>query len=40
MRLVQRKNKWVVYDDHNRVVIISHHKKVCLLYMKGLGHES
>ena len=34
MRLVQRKKKWVVYDDHDSVVIITHNKRIALKYVK------
>lgn len=35
MRLMRRKNKWVVYDDDGKVVIISSNKAVCTQYAKG-----
>ena len=34
MRLMQRKKKWVVYDDHDRVVIITHNKHIAMKYVK------
>ena len=40
MKLMQRKKLWVVYDDHDRVVIMSHSKHICLNYIKELGYES
>jgi hypothetical protein len=40
MRLVQRKNKWVVYDDHDRVVIITHNKRIAMKYVKEQRNAS
>jgi hypothetical protein len=34
VRLMQRKKKWVVYDDHDRVVIITYNKRIALKYVK------
>ena len=34
MRLMQRKKKWVVYDDRDRVVIITHNKRIAIKYAK------
>lgn len=34
MRLAQRKKKWVVYDDHDRVVIITYNKRIAMKYVK------
>ena len=34
MRLMQRKKKWVVYDDHDRVVIITYNKRIAMKYVK------
>ena len=34
MQLVRRKNKWVVYDDHDRVVIITHNKRIAMKYVE------
>jgi len=34
VRLMQRKNKWVVYDDHDRVVIITYNKRIAMKYVK------
>ena len=40
MRLMQRKKKWVVYDDHDRVVIITHNKRIAMKYVKEQTSES
>ncbi|UAW59094.1 hypothetical protein CRP345_gp08 [Roseobacter phage CRP-345] len=29
-----RKKKYVVYDDHDRVVIITHNKRIAIKYAK------
>ena len=34
MRLMQRKKKWVVYDDHDNVVIITYNKRIAMKYAK------
>ena len=40
MRLVLRKKKWVVYDDHDRVVIITHNKHIAMKYVKEQSNAS
>ncbi len=34
MRFLTSKKKWVVYDDHDRVVIITHNKRIAMKYVK------
>ncbi len=40
MYLVPYKNKWVVYGDDGKVIIISSDKRVCINYAKGKYNES
>ena len=40
MRLMQRKKKWVVYDDHDRVVIITYNKRIAMKYAKEKTNAS
>jgi hypothetical protein len=34
MQLVQHKNKWIVYDDDGKVVIICTNKRIAMQYAK------
>jgi len=40
MYLMAYKNKWVVYDDHDRVVIITHNKRIAMKYAEGASNAS
>ena len=35
-----RKKKYVVYDDHDRVVIITHNKRIAIMYAKEKENAS
>ena len=37
MRLVQvRRERWVVYDENDKVVIITHHRRIAADYMRSM----
>tara|TARA_R110000803_G_scaffold87989_1_gene154930 strand:+ start:225 stop:341 length:117 start_codon:yes stop_codon:yes gene_type:complete len=36
MKVVERKGKWVGYDDNNNIVIISHDRQLVLNHMEKL----
>ena len=37
MRLVQvRRERWVVYDENDKVVIITHHRRIAADYMRSV----
>lgn len=40
MRLVQHKNKWVVYDDNGYVVVICTNKRIAIKYAKEQNNAS
>ena len=40
MHLVQHNNKYIVYDDHGRVVIICTNKRIAMNYAKEQSNAS
>lgn len=40
MKLALRSNKWVVYDDDGKVVIITQYKEIAVKYAKEQANAS